>query len=130
MRLELTIYVEPKGKARPRVVSKGGKTWAYTPRGTSHLESLIRESILKESKYFDKGIPLKITATFYREKPKSTAKKISLPVTKPDLGNYFALLADSLEKYLYHNDSQITSALLQKRWGAPPRIHLVVEEDK
>jgi len=41
MRLELTILVDPKGKARPRTVSKAGRTWTYTPKATTDLEFMI-----------------------------------------------------------------------------------------
>lgn len=128
--VKITIYVEPEGKARPRTTVKGGKTWSYTPGKTVKTEALIRETVLKLDKYFSEGVPLRVTAIFYREKPKSASKKVLLPATRPDLDNYFKLLTDALEKFVYKNDSQITTAIICKRFGSPPRIYLEIREDK
>lgn len=126
------IYVEPVGKARPRVIKKGDRVITYTPHKTANTESLIREVILKVTKgeqVFDAQVPIHLTATFYRVRPKSTSKKRELPVTRPDWDNYAKLLTDALEKFLYPNDSQITTALIKKRFGSPPRIELVLSVD-
>lgn len=129
MKIEKIIMVEPVAKARARaMISKGGKRYSYTPSKTTHSESLIREAVIG-SEYFEAGIPLKLEVTFYRIKPKSTPKRVELPATKPDIDNYFKLLTDALEKFVYANDSQITTALIKKRFGSPPRIELKLEED-
>lgn len=128
--IEKTIFVEPRGKARPRTITRGGKTWSYTPRGTVRTENSIRDRVMELGQYFDARVPIKLEAIFYREKPKSTPKKVLLPVTKPDLDNYFKLVTDSLEKFVFANDSQITTAVMTKRFGSPPRIELKLEEDK
>ena len=129
MQIKATLLVEPRGKARPRVVSKGGKTWAYSPSGTVKTEAFIRESLMVRGYQFDSGIPLKLRATFYKEKPKSTPKKIQYPVTRPDLDQYLKLLLDACQKYIFPDDAQITTAIIRKRFGTPPRIELVLEED-
>ena len=127
--LELVIMVEPKGKARPRTVTKGGRTWTYTPPASAHLESLIREAVLKEKKYFEKGIPLKLDITFYLARPKSIPKKRLFPITKPDVSNLLKCFEDAVEKYLFANDSQLTTISMRKRYDTIPKIHLVIEED-
>jgi len=128
--IKLTIHVEPVGKARPRASKKG---FFYTPPKTAHAEALIREAVLKQSIYFGKGIPLYLEATFYRARPKSLSKKVGLPVTRPDWDNEGKLLTDSLEKFVYANDSQITTAVIKKRFAllnTTPRIDLLIREDK
>jgi len=113
---------------------KGGKMRVYTPSATVHAENIIRDAIMEklhpEETIFDPGIPIKLTATFYRSRPKSLPKRVELPVTRPDWDQYGKLLCDALEKFLYDNDSQITSAIIKKRYGSPPRIELEMEEDK
>jgi len=52
-----------------------------------------------------------------------------MPVSRPDYDNYAKLLTDALEKFVYKNDSQITRAIIKKRFGSPPRIELTIEED-
>lgn len=130
MKIETTIYVEPVAKARARaMISKGGKRYSYTPQKTAHAEAMIRDKLLELGEGFADKTPIRLEATFYRVKPKSMPKRVKLPVSRPDLDNYFKLLIDSLEKFVYANDSQITTALIKKRFGSPPRIMLKLEED-
>ncbi len=130
MRLELTIFVEPQGKASAKTVTKNGRTWSYTPQNTIQLEARIREAIMKQRKHFIRDVPLKLEATFYFLKAKSAPKSRLLPITRPDLDNCTKLLTDSLELYLFDNDSQITSCTVRKRYNAIPKIHFIIEEDK
>jgi len=129
MKIETIIYVEPTGKARPRTVTKGGKTWTYTPKGTVTTEAFIRESLMRLNKNFNAGVPLKLTAIFYREKPKSASKKVVFPVTRPDLDQYIKLLLDACQKYIFSDDAAIVSIEAYKRFGSPPRIELLITDD-
>jgi len=130
MKIQVTLWVEPTGKSRPRVMSKGGKTWAYTPKNTVKTEAFIRESLMHLDKSFGVGVPLKLTAIFYRQKPKSASKKMVFPVTRPDLDQYIKLLLDACQKYIFPDDAAIVSIEAYKRFGSPPRIKLIIEEDK
>ena len=127
--MRITINVEPVGKARPRSTIRKGRVITYTPQKTAHAENLIRDKVMGLGQYFERGTPLVIEAVFFRERPKSTKKDV-LPVTRPDWDNYGKLLTDALEKFVYANDSQITTALIKKRFGSPPRIELTLEVDK
>ncbi len=130
MKIETTILVEPTPKARPRFgITKTGKRYTYSTQKTAHSEAMIRESVMRLGKYFPAGTPVRLEATFYRNRPKSLAKRVKLPVSRPDWDNYAKLLMDSLEKFVYANDSQITTALIKKRFGSPPRIELKLEEE-
>lgn len=132
--MKLTIYMEPVGKARARTVTtKKGVHVSFTPDKTAHAENIIREHAILLEKIFPPGQPLFIEATFYRSRPKSLKKSVQLPVSKPDIDNYFKLVTDALEKFLYDNDSQITTAHIRKRFVRPgerPRIELTIFEDK
>lgn len=130
MHIETTIMVEPVPKARSRaMISKSGKRYSYTPAKTAHAENLIRDRVIELGKCFEVGVPIKLQATFYREKPKSLSKKVAFPVSRPDWDNYAKLLTDALEKFVYKNDSQITTATIKKRFGSPPRIELFLDDD-
>ena len=131
-RIKTTIYVEPTAKARPRSTVVGGRVRTYTPAGTKNAEAMIKAMIrtqLMELGSFDEGVPLRLEATFYRERPKHLSKRVTVPVTRPDYDNYAKLLTDALEKFIYKNDSQITTALIRKRFGSPPRIELEIDVD-
>ena len=127
-KLRLTVLVAPEPKLRPRVVIQDGKGRAYTPAKTKSTEAAIRASIFGRVNCFFEG-PVKITAVFYRLRPKSAPKRIVLPATRPDLANYFALFCDALQEYAFRDDSQITTAVISKRFGVPPRIEFTLEED-
>jgi len=129
--IEATIFVEPtpKGRARSRIAGKHVIT--YTPAKTRNAENMIaatiRQEVMKQGS-FDAGIPLRLSATFYIEKPKSAGKKVLLPVKRPDLDNYGKLLLDALNKYAWQDDSQIIDLHLRKRFGTPPHIEIKITE--
>lgn len=127
--MNITIFVEPKGKARARTVSKeGGKTWVYTPTATAHAENIIRDRVMQCKEFYGTEVPIRLKAIFYLERPKTTPKKRVYPVVRPDWDNLAKLLTDSLEKFIYKNDAQIVDCYIQKRYGFPPRIELNIEQ--
>lgn len=132
-RIETTIYVEPTAKARPRSTIFHGHVQTYTPKKTRDSEAMIKAMIrtqVMELGAFEEGVPIRLEATFYRERPKHLPKRVTMPVSRPDYDNYAKLLTDALEKFVYKNDSQICTALIKKRFGSPPRIELTIEVDE
>jgi Holliday junction resolvase RusA-like endonuclease len=131
-KIEITIFVEPCAKGRPRFRVIGGHASAYTPTKTRNAEAKIqcsiREHVMKLGT-FDARVPLYLAATFYIEKPKSKPKKITSPITRPDLDNYIKTLLDALNKYVIPDDSQIVKMNIEKRYGSPPCIELLIREE-
>ena len=127
--IDLTILMEPVGKGRPRVTRRGNKVVTYTPNATAHAESIIRAQAMTLEEHYTKETPLLLTATFFRAPPQKLPKGRSKPITRPDWDNYGKLLSDALEGFAYDNDSQITTAIIKKRYGYPPRIELQIIED-
>ena len=131
-KIQTVIYVEPTAKARPRSTIIHGQVRTYTPKKTRNAEAMIEAMIrtqVMELGSFEEGIPLRLEATFYRERPKHLPKRVTMPISRPDYDNYAKLLTDSLEKFVYKNDSQICTAVIRKRFGSPPRIELAIEVD-
>jgi len=134
--VQTIIYVEPVAKGRPRSTVIAGHVHSYTPAKTRNAEAMIQAMIrtkARELGRFDAGVPIRLEATFYRERPKHLPKRVTMPVSRPDYDNYAKLLTDALEKFVYANDSQITTALVRKRFvdvGGPPRIELKLEVDE
>ena len=130
--IKTVIYVEPTAKSRPRSTIIHGRVHTYTPKKSRNAEADIRAMIrtqVMELGAFEDGVPLRLEATFYRDRPKSLPKRVTMPVSRPDYDNYAKLLTDALEKFVYKNDSQICTALIKKRFGSPPRIELNIEVD-
>ncbi len=131
-KISTTIFVEPTAKARPKSTIIQGRVHTYTPAKTRNAQTMIQAMIrtqVMELGSFEEGVPLFLEATFYRERPKHLPKRVTMPVSRPDYDNYAKLLTDSLEKFVYKNDSQICTALIKKRFGSPPRIELTIEVD-
>ncbi|MDD5060763.1 MAG: RusA family crossover junction endodeoxyribonuclease [Candidatus Marinimicrobia bacterium] len=138
--VNLIIMVEPVAKARARVAVIKGHVREYTPAKTRNAEAeiriTIRQNILhalqwdtEAGPYFPAQMPLRLEALFVIPRPPSTPKKRLFPVPRPDAENYLKLLQDALNKFLYVDDSQITTVLIKKRYGMMPAIHLSVRED-
>ena len=128
-KIQTVIYVEPTAKARSRSTVIAGRAIHYTPAKTRHAEQMIQAMIrtqVMDLGAFEDGVPLRVEATFYRERPKHLPKRVTMPVARPDYDNYAKLLTDALEKFIYPNDSQICTALIKKRFGSPPRIELTI----
>ncbi|KKK83986.1 hypothetical protein LCGC14_2787870 [marine sediment metagenome] len=132
MRIEATILIEPVAKARARHTVIGKHVRTYTPAKTANAETLVLYSVrekLASGDTFPKGVALHLAVTFYRAKPKSAPKRLSMPLTRPDLDNYLKLLLDALNGYAFPDDGQVTRISAAKRFGDPPRIELVLTED-
>ena len=100
-RIETVIYVEPMAKARPRSTVIAGRVHTYTPKKTRTAEAMIKAMIrtqVMEIGAFEEGVPLRLEATFYRDRPKHLPKRVTMPVSRPDYDNYAKLLTDALEK--------------------------------
>lgn len=137
--IQLTFYLEPVGKARVRTTIKDGKAWVYTPDKTAYAEEFIKASVIswankkgvKSFPIFERGLPLRMTTTFVRSRPKSIPKKVEMPVTKPDLDNYIKLVKDSIRGIIYYDDSQVVGESSEKEYvtaDSIPRIELTVWE--
>jgi Holliday junction resolvase RusA-like endonuclease len=126
---DFTFNVEPVGKARPRVVVKNGRSFAYTPKKTAATEDLIRAQVYECHTFYEAGVPLRLDVEFVLPKPPSAPKKRIYPTTKPDIDNCYKLLTDALERFLYANDSQVVEVHMRKSYGMPC-IKLHIQEVK
>jgi len=109
---ELTVEGNPIPKGRPRVVDGH----AYTPQATRDYEALVRDAAaLKWAQEPMKG-PLSIQVTFYRADRR-----------RVDYDNLAKTVTDALQGIVYCDDSQIVSALINKRIGCDrPRMEIAV----
>lgn len=133
MRIKATILVEPIAKARPRHRTlPDGRIIDYIPKPTLTAQGLIQAHIRRvvlEKGNFPPDIPIKMTVLFYRLRPKSTPRRVTKPITRPDIDHYLSLVFDALNKFVFRDDSQVTTVFTKKRFGDPPRIELLIEED-
>ena len=123
------------GKARPRVNTETGR--AYTPASTKEYELLIKQYFkIKYPRYeiLQGRIAVKIIACFAI--PKSTSQKQKTlmlenkisPTKKPDIDNIVKAVLDSMNKFAFKDDNQITKLEVEKKYALEDKIYIKIEE--
>ncbi len=132
---EFEIPGEIVGKGRPRMNIRTGK--AYTPTKTKYYEFLVKKWFLEKYKEWqiieDKHIKIEIIAYF--DIPKSTSKNRKeqmlkneiRPMKKPDIDNITKIILDALNKFVYHDDTQVVELVVKKYYSDAPRVNVKVE---
>ena len=138
MKIKFTIFGEPQGKGRARVVKQGNFAKAYTPEKTVVYENLVKMEYQRQcgNKRFSDDDMLQLIVFAYYGIPKSTNnKKRELmlqneirPTKKPDWDNIGKIISDSLNKIAYHDDAQIVSAHVIKLYSTEPRVVVVIRK--
>jgi Holliday junction resolvase RusA-like endonuclease len=142
--IQFTVYGEPQGKGRPRFVARYNPATkksfgqAHTPEKTIVYENLIRTEYSLQTKNFrypdDAMLDMRIMA--YYGVPKSVSKKKKAlmlegkirPTKKPDMDNVMKVVADSLNRVAYKDDTQIVDAQCRKFYSVKPRIEVIIKQ--
>lgn len=136
MRIRFTVPGEPVGKGRPRVVRRGGFTQTYTPEKTASYENLVKLEFQRQGGRMLKDGPVYMSITAWYGIPKSVSKRkreamiggLIRPTKKPDCDNVAKIIADALNGLAWHDDSQVVSLHVAKRYGEEPRVEVLIEE--
>lgn len=132
---EFEIPEAVTGKARPRMNIRSGK--AYTPTKTKNYEYLTRYYFVEKYPKFvpiENRVQVKITA--YYEITKSTSRKQETkmlqdkisPTKKPDIDNIAKIILDSLNKFAYKDDTQVTKLEIEKKYATTPKVIVKIIE--
>ena len=123
------------GKGRPRLNSYTGQV--YTPTRTKDYESLVEQYfLLKYPRYKTIDGRAKVTITAYFEVPKSAGKVAKeqmlgntiSPTKKPDIDNIVKIVLDSMNKFAFKDDTQITKIEVEKLYGDVEKLYVKIEE--
>ena len=129
---------EAVGKGRPRFSRRGNYVKAYTPPKTANYEEKVKDAYFTEygniKPLWGENEPLEMVINVYFEIPKSASKKKRFkllteerPTKKPDVDNIAKAIMDALSKdFLYHDDSQIVSATINKYWSETPKAEVII----
>ena len=133
---EFTVYMEPKGKERPRFNHRNN--CVFTPQSTLNAEKQIADAF-KASGGVEMTGYIKLEVIAYCKVPASASKTkreemISgrrKPAIVPDADNILKLVGDSLQGpgLLCLNDKFITSVSCIKLYAATPRLLIRISED-
>lgn len=135
MNIELIVYGEPVGKARPRVTRQGH---AYTPQKTRDAEKAIENAYRRKYGAYQQtaGTPLLLNVQTYMKVPKSDSqqtrhKKLSgeiRPTKKPDGDNILKLVADALNGVAYPDDKQLVEQRISKHYSLTPHTKIIITD--
>lgn len=124
----ITFEVEgkPVPKSRPRVVTRGKRRFAFTPKKVRKWEGVIKA---EAEKHFDVPFdwPVVVSLTFYMPRPKSRRLDTWVPTT-PDLDNLEKSVLDALNEVAYTDDRLVVVKSSSKRYvsGGSPRVEIAV----
>ena len=136
MKVSLTIEGEVVGKGRPRFATIKGRAIAYTPKKTSDYENYIKVLYTSQVRHNFGDSPIRMAIKVNKSIPKSVSKKKHeamlsgsiRPVTRPDLDNYYKLVADALNKIAYDDDSQIVTCEISKYYSDKESIDISITD--
>ncbi|UCH57047.1 MAG: RusA family crossover junction endodeoxyribonuclease [Candidatus Bathyarchaeota archaeon] len=125
-RVEFEVVGQPVPKSRPRVVTKGKRRFAYTPKKVKDWEDAVRE---EAAKHFERPFawPVVVSMTFYMPRPKSRRLDFWVP-TVPDLDNLEKSVLDALNEVAYSDDRLVVVKSSSKRYvqDGEPRVRVTV----
>ena len=123
------------GKGRPRLNSYTGIV--YTPTRTKDYESLVEQYfLLKYPRFKVLEGRIKVSIIAYFSIPKTTKKadinemlenNIS-PTKKPDIDNIVKAILDSMNKFAFKDDNQITKLEVEKKYDIEDKVYVKIEE--
>ncbi len=123
------------GKGRPRLNSYTGVV--YTPTRTKDYESLVEQYFwLKYPRFKILEGRIKVNIIAYFSIPKTTKKteinemldnNIS-PTKKPDIDNIVKVVLDSMNKFAFRDDNQITKLEVEKKYALEDKVYIKIEE--
>ena len=132
---EFEVPGEVVGKARPRMNTRTGR--AYTPTKTKDYEYFMKKWFITQYPNFKQlENREKVTIVAYFDIPKSTSKKKEAemlkqnisPTKKPDIDNITKIVLDSMNKFAFKDDTQVTKMEVEKKYAIEPKIYVKIEE--
>ena len=113
-RVHFYITGKPVPKSRARVVTKGKRRFAFTPKKVKDWETIVKT---EAEKHFDSpsDLPVAISLTFYMPRPKSRRLDYWVSTT-PDIDNLEKAILDGLNGIAYTDDRLVVMKTASKRY--------------
>ena len=138
MRVSIILPMEPRGKQRPRMATKGKFTRAYTPKETREWTEDARLHLKKlwSLAPFTKGVPVGIKIIAVHSRPQRLLRKRDpegriWKTSKPDADNITKILLDSLNGIAWDDDCQVCDEQTLKYYaakGEKPHVEVCIWE--
>ncbi len=129
-RVTFEVEGKPVPKARARVVTKGKRRFAFTPKKVKEWETVVKK---EAKKHFERPFawPVMVSLTFYMHRPK-TRRLDFWVATTPDLDNLEKSVLDGLNEVAYTDDKLVVVKSSSKRYvtDGVPRVRITVASMK
>ena len=125
----------PQGKGRPRFSSAHGFVRAYTPARTRDYETALRnQALVVMGPRRPLSGPLSVSIEAWMPIPASWSRRqfdravagATLPASKPDSDNILKIIGDGCNGIVWHDDRQLTTVVIRKRYGPKPGLVITV----
>lgn len=133
----ITIHVpgKPVAQSRPRFARRGSFVTTYDAAPAKDYKSWVKSCAVEAMAaggftIIGRDVPLSLRAVISLERPRSKAKKITQPVTKPDNDNTLKGIQDAMESIVYEADQQIVETYVLKQYASPPGVTITIQEFK
>jgi Holliday junction resolvase RusA-like endonuclease len=125
-RISFQVNGIPVPKSRPRVVTKGKRRFAFTPKKVKEWEDVVKN---EAEKHFERPFtwPVIVSLNFYLPRPKSRRLETWVPTT-PDLDNLEKSVLDGLNQVAYTDDRLVVAKSSFKKYVQEdnPRVEITV----
>ena len=129
-RVHFYITGKPVPKSRARVVTKGKRRFAFTPKKVKDWETVVKTEAMK---HFDSPFdwPVALSLTFYMPRPKSRRLDYWVSTT-PDIDNLEKAILDGLNGIAYTDDRLVVMKNASKRYvlSGEPGVDVIVSSIK
>ena len=129
------------GKQRQKFKRAGRFVKTYTPQETVNYENVVKynyQEAMAELNFdgWFKDEPLEVFVVSWYEIPKSYSNKRRedalhnrlFPTKKPDIDNVLKIILDALNGVAYHDDTQVISAHVDKKFAKSPTTKVLVRD--
>jgi Holliday junction resolvase RusA-like endonuclease len=124
--VKFSVVGTPVPKSRPRVVTKGKRRFAYTPKRVKEWEDIVRE---EARMHFERPFdwPVVVSIVFLMPRPKSRRLDYWVTTT-PDLDNLEKSVLDALNEVAYTDDKLVVAKSSSKKYvqKEEPGVQVVV----
>ena len=107
---------------------RAGKVHMVPKRGHSDWATLVGQIGRQHAPETPLEGPVAFAARFFLPRPKSAPKKVTMPLTRPDIDNLVSKLTDQFNGVFYRDDAQIVRFACSKAFAADgkPGVEITV----
>lgn len=132
--LRFTAYGTPQPQGSAKAFVRGNRAFITSDntklKPYRHTLTQVALGALNETgfpaPYCPREMAVEVHITWMLAKPKSTAKRVTQPIRKPDADKLLRAVLDSLTGVAYEDDAQVVRVFARKEYGSPERTVVMV----